>query len=52
MLARVREVFGVTLTLRTLFANPTIEALAGEIERGLPAQPRVDATAPIEERAA
>jgi amino acid adenylation domain-containing protein len=36
-LARVREGFGVALSLRTLFAHPTIEKLAAEIERELPA---------------
>ncbi|HMH53316.1 MAG TPA: non-ribosomal peptide synthetase [Candidatus Acidoferrum sp.] len=38
VLARVRDAFGVSLSLRTLFAGPTIEALAAEIERALPAR--------------
>jgi amino acid adenylation domain-containing protein len=33
VLARVREDFGVALSLRTLFTGPTIESLAAEIER-------------------
>jgi amino acid adenylation domain-containing protein len=33
VLARVREAFGVSLSLRTVFAGPTIESLAAEIER-------------------
>ena len=33
VVSRVREMFDVDLQLRTLFASPTVEALAAEIER-------------------
>src|SRR5262249_16126713 len=32
VLARVRAAFGVTLSLRTLFAHPTVQSLAAEVE--------------------
>jgi amino acid adenylation domain-containing protein len=48
VLARVRDVFGVALSLRTLFAHPTIEALAAEIERELPAGTTLAWTSPIQ----
>jgi hypothetical protein len=35
MTARVRAAFGVQLSIRTVFAAPTLDALAGEIERGI-----------------
>jgi amino acid adenylation domain-containing protein len=38
VLARVREIFGVAPSLRTLFAGPTIASLAAEIERELSAR--------------
>jgi acyl carrier protein len=47
VLARVRDVFGVALSLRTLFAHPTIESLAAEIERELPAGTALRWTSPI-----
>lgn len=52
LLARVREMFGLALPLRTFFTSPTVEALAAEIERGLPTTTRLGATAPLGERAA
>lgn len=33
LIARMRQVFGVDLSLRTLFESPTIAALAGEVEQ-------------------
>jgi amino acid adenylation domain-containing protein len=47
VLARVRDVFGVALSLRTLFAHPTIESLAAEIQGGLPAGTMLRWTSPI-----
>jgi acyl carrier protein len=38
VIARVREAFGVDLTLRALFDHPTVAALAGEIERAIETQ--------------
>ncbi len=47
VLARVREGFGVALSLRTLFAGPTIEALAANVERELGARTTDRWTQPI-----
>jgi Phosphopantetheine attachment site len=33
LIARARDVFGVRLTLRNLFDNPTVAGIAKEIER-------------------
>jgi amino acid adenylation domain-containing protein len=45
LLARVRGVFGVSLSLRTMFAHPTVAALAAEVERELPADSALAAAA-------
>jgi acyl carrier protein len=37
VISRVREIFGVKLTLRSLFDAPTVAQLCNEIERRLPA---------------
>jgi amino acid adenylation domain-containing protein len=52
LLARVRTEFGVTLSLRTLFAHPTIAALADEIERERGASRPVETAAAVDGRAA
>jgi hypothetical protein len=33
LISQIRGAFGVDLALRTLFESPTIEQLAGEVER-------------------
>jgi acyl carrier protein len=50
LVSRIRETFDANLALRTLFASPTIEALAAEIERDILA--KIEATEPIERDAA
>ena len=40
VLGRISKTFGVRLPLRTLFDAPTIEQLAGAIERSARARPR------------
>ena len=35
LLAHVQATFGLQISIRTVFSMPTLEAMAGEIERGI-----------------